>query len=102
MRMENLYQLILQGLFPIIKVVLKLLPTYYCFRIAVIVLNYKDLCKGKPFSTGAQGFRERLLIQSGYRVVKVKHTEFDPREKLVKKVQYLEHLIKNVMSPKRM
>lgn len=67
-----------------------------------MVLNYKDLCKGKSFSTGAQGLRERLLIQSGYRVVKVKHTEFDPRENLVKKVQYLEHLIRNALSAKRM
>lgn len=64
----------------------------------MIVLNYKDLCKGKPFSTGSQGLRERLLVQSGYRVVKIKHTEFDPREKLVKKVQSLEQLIRNAMS----
>lgn len=62
------------------------------------MLNYKDVCKGKPFGIGSQGLRERLLIQSGYRVVKIKHTEFDPKEKLVKKVQSLEQLIRNVMS----
>ncbi|XP_057376094.1 FAST kinase domain-containing protein 4-like [Daphnia carinata] len=71
-------------------------------RVAVIVLNYKDLCKGKPFSTGAQGLRERLLTQSGYRVVTVKHTEFDPRDKLLKKVQNLEQLVKNAVSTTRM
>ncbi|KAI9554627.1 hypothetical protein GHT06_019900 [Daphnia sinensis] len=71
-------------------------------RVAVMVLNYKDLCKGKPFSIGAQGLRERLLTQSGYRVVTVKHTEFDPRDKLVKKVQYLEQLVKNAVSTTRM
>lgn len=64
----------------------------------MIVLNYKDVCKGKPCSTGGQGLRERLLIQSGYRVISVKHTEFDPKEKLVKKVQYLEQLVKDVLT----
>lgn len=79
-----------------------LLTCLVVFRVAVIVLNYKDLCKGKSFSTGAQALRERLLTQSGYRVVTVKHTEFDPRDKLVKKVQYLEQLVKNALSTTRM
>lgn len=61
------------------------------------MLNYKDVCRGKHLSTGVNGLRERLLIQSGYRVIKIKHTEFDLKENLVKKVQNLEQLIKNAM-----
>ncbi|XP_046651669.1 FAST kinase domain-containing protein 4-like [Daphnia pulicaria] len=70
-------------------------------RVAVIVLNYNHLCKGKSFSTGPQGLRERLLTQSGYRVVTVKHTEFDPKADLVKNVKYLQNLINNAMAAAR-
>lgn len=59
-----------------------------------MVLDYKDLCLGQLHSTGPQALREKLLQLSGYRVVKVKHSEFDPKDKPVKKVQYLEQLIK--------
>lgn len=85
-----------------LKTLLQLLLICFAYtRVAIIVLNYNHLCKGKSFSTGPEGLRERLLTQSGYRVVTVKHTEFDPKADLVKNVQYLQNLINNAMAAAR-
>ncbi len=59
-----------------------------------MVLEYRDLCVGRPHVTGAQALREKLLELSGYQLVKVNHNEFNPEEKMVTKVQILEQLIK--------
>lgn len=64
---------------------------------AILIQDYKDLCKGRTMSTGVQGLKERLLTQSGYRVVKVRQGEFDPKDKLVKQLQQLEQLIKGAL-----
>lgn len=62
-----------------------------------MVLDYKDLCLGKAHSTGTQALREKLLQLSGYRVVKVTLAEYDPKATPVKKVQFLEQLIKTTV-----
>jgi len=62
-----------------------------------MVADYKDMCLGNLSLTGTQSFRERLLTMSGYKVVKVTYLEFNPTDKMVKKVQLLEQLIKNVL-----
>jgi len=61
-----------------------------------MVVDCKDQCLGSLTLTGTQSFRERLLTMSGYKVVKVSHLEFNLADKMVKKVQLLEQLIKNV------
>jgi len=67
-----------------------------CARIAIMVVDFKYQCLGSLTLTGTQSFRERLLTMSGYKVVKVSYLEFNPADKMVKKVQLLEQLIKNV------
>ena len=62
-----------------------------------MVVDYKDQCLGSLNLTGTQSFRERLLTLSGYKVVKVSYLEFNPTDKMVKKVQLLQQLIKNVL-----
>lgn len=71
---------------------------YTLDRIAVLVLDYKDLCIGSSQPIGLQVLRERLLTQMGYTVVKVLHSEFSVKEKLLKQVQFLEQLIKKATS----
>jgi len=67
-----------------------------CARIAIMVVDFKYQCLGSLTLTGTQSFRERLLTMSGYKVVKVSYLEFNPADKMVKKVQLLEQMIKNV------
>jgi len=64
-------------------------------RVAMMVMDYKDHCLGSPHPIGSQAFRERLLTLSAYKVIKVSFLEFNPNEKMVKKVQILQQLIKS-------
>lgn len=69
-------------------------------RIAVMVLDYKDLCLGQPHLTGPQALRQRLLQMSGYHTVTVKHTDLNADDTLVAQVQFLEQLIKTTVLSK--
>jgi hypothetical protein len=71
------------------------------FRMALLILNYKDTCLGTSYPVGLQAFREHLLSLSGYTVVRVSHSDFYIKEKLLKRVQILETLMKTAISQRR-
>ena len=72
----------------------------FLYRIALVVLDYKDLCLGKPNNAiGYQVLRERLLKLAGYNVLAVRHTEFNVKDQLVKQVLLVEQLLKKSLQP---
>nr|CAD7199023.1 unnamed protein product [Timema douglasi] len=66
-------------------------------RIGIVAWDYHDLCRGvhnEPNGVAALG--AQLLEKKGYKVMAIPHTEFNPRDKLVRRVQYLEQQLKNL------
>lgn len=68
------------------------------YRIAIMVLDYHDMCQGSPTElTGITSMALQLLERSGYKTVTVPYNEFSTSEKLLKRVQYLERKLKDVV-----
>lgn len=67
------------------------------FRVAVLCYDYHDYCQG-PFlhHTGLNALNLRLLEKKGVATIRVPYFDFSPNDLLVKRVQYLQKLIKNV------
>ncbi|XP_059478988.1 FAST kinase domain-containing protein 4 isoform X2 [Neocloeon triangulifer] len=63
-------------------------------KIAVLVWEYNDLCRRVSEPTGPNKLAVRLLQAQGIKVLQVPHMEFNPIEKLVQRVQYLERKLK--------
>lgn len=59
--------------------------------------DYHDMCKEQVEPTGLNVFAVKLLEVQGYRVVVVPYTEFNCRDKLVHRVQYLESKLKEIV-----
>ncbi|KAF4518853.1 hypothetical protein B566_EDAN006704 [Ephemera danica] len=68
--------------------------------IAFLVWDYADLCRGATDPTGPNMLAMRLLQRQGLKVCPIPHTEFNPRETLVQRVQYLERKIKTLAKEK--
>ncbi|KAL1509485.1 hypothetical protein ABEB36_004210 [Hypothenemus hampei] len=66
-------------------------------KIALLALDYHDICKGKMELTGLSLLIQRLLSAMGYHTVLIPHTEFKSTDKIVNKVQYLENRLKEVV-----
>ncbi|XP_066993848.1 FAST kinase domain-containing protein 4 [Anabrus simplex] len=66
-------------------------------RVAVLVWDYHDMCRGRQEPIGAAVLSSQLLEKKGYKVLTVPYTEFNPREKVVTRVQYLEHRLKSLV-----
>lgn len=61
-----------------------------------MVHDYHDLCQGPhQHLTGIAALNSRLLSKAGYEVVCVPHYEFSVNDLLLKRVQYLQKVIKN-------
>uniref|UniRef100_A0A2R5LG26 RAP domain-containing protein n=1 Tax=Ornithodoros turicata TaxID=34597 RepID=A0A2R5LG26_9ACAR len=71
-------------------------------RVAVVVLDFKDVTLYSSVPTGCNALRLRLLKTMGYAVLEVHHTEYDDKEPVLKKVKYLQRklqmCVKNVDS----
>ncbi|KAI5728368.1 hypothetical protein M8J77_015342 [Diaphorina citri] len=66
-------------------------------KVAILTLDYHDLCRGTHnHANGISALSRRLLELEGYHVLTVPHTEFNRRDKLVTRVQYLENKIKQL------
>lgn len=63
-----------------------------------MVYDYHDMCRGISEVHGGNVLIERLLKSQGYKLLTVLHTEFNPRDKLVQRVQYLEKKLKTIAS----
>ncbi|GJQ84445.1 hypothetical protein Trydic_g15661 [Trypoxylus dichotomus] len=66
-------------------------------KIAVIALDYHDMCKGSTEPTGANNLAIKLLSTLGYRVLTVPYTEYRLKDKLVDRVKYLEMKLKHIV-----
>jgi hypothetical protein len=55
------------------------------------------MCRGSPEPNGVSVLSKKLLQEAGYRVLAIPHTKYNPREKLVSRVQYLDHHLKSLV-----
>uniref|UniRef100_A0A023FXV0 RAP domain-containing protein n=1 Tax=Amblyomma parvum TaxID=251391 RepID=A0A023FXV0_AMBPA len=68
-------------------------------RIALVVLDYKDLTLQSQVPTGTNALRIRLLKRLGYKVLQVPYTEYDDKKPVLQRVKYLhEKLLQCVAS----
>ncbi|XP_023940990.2 FAST kinase domain-containing protein 4 [Bicyclus anynana] len=67
-------------------------------RIAVLGLDYHDLARKVPVPLGVNKLYSRLLELKGYKVLEIPYTDFNPKDKLVTRVQYIEKRLKQLVS----
>lgn len=66
-------------------------------RVALMVQDFRDMCQGPhQHLNGITALNLRLLSKAGYHVVGVPYNEFSISDKLLKRVQYLEKIIKGI------
>ena len=65
-------------------------------KVAFFPQGYSSHCLGIKEPTGQSCLSVRLLENDGYYVLTVPYTEFQPTEKLLRRVQYLEHKMRNI------
>ncbi|OWR47923.1 hypothetical protein KGM_210585 [Danaus plexippus plexippus] len=70
-------------------------------RIAVLALDYHDMSRGTAHPLGTIRLYEHLLTLKGYKVLKIPYTEFNPKDKLVTRVQYIESRLKELVRQSR-
>ncbi|XP_063635468.1 FAST kinase domain-containing protein 4 [Cydia splendana] len=70
------------------------------FRIAVLGLDYHDLTRKSAVPLGIYQLYTRMLQLKGFKVLQIPYTEFNPRDKLVTRVQYIEKRLKEIISDK--
>lgn len=58
-------------------------------RIALVVLDFKDLTLHSQVPTGINALRMRLLKHLGYKVLQVPYTEYDEKKPVLQRVRYL-------------
>ncbi|KDR07530.1 protein TBRG4 [Zootermopsis nevadensis] len=66
-------------------------------RIGILARDYRDMCRGSPEPNGVAALSAKLLECAGYRVLCVPHTKYNPREKLLQRVQYLDQHLKSLV-----
>lgn len=59
------------------------------YRVALVVLDYKDLTLHSQVPTGINALRMRLLKLLGYKVLQVPYTEYDDKKPALQRVRYL-------------
>ncbi|CAK1543782.1 unnamed protein product [Leptosia nina] len=67
-------------------------------RIAVLALDYHDMTRKVPEELGVIRLYTRLLELRGLKVLKVPYTEYNPKDKLVTRVQYIEKRMKELIA----
>ncbi|GBP21601.1 FAST kinase domain-containing protein 4 [Eumeta japonica] len=68
------------------------------YRIAIMGLDYHDLCRKQLQPLGVNQLYTRLLELKGYKVLQIPYTEYNPRDKLISRVQYIEKKIKEILA----
>lgn len=68
------------------------------YRIALMGLDYHDLSKKASDPLGINSFYKRLLEHKGYNVLFIPYSEFNPKDKLITRVQYLEARLKELIA----
>lgn len=73
---------------------------YNHFRIAVLVHDYHDYCRGQDDLIGSTYLYTQLLQARGYNLVTVSYKNFSIQDTIDKRVNYLTQCIKNVQETK--
>lgn len=63
-------------------------------RIALVVLDFKDLTLHSQVPTGSNVLRMRLLKKLGYVTLEVPYTEYDERKPVLQRVKYLQEKLR--------
>ncbi|KAM7313383.1 putative cell cycle progression [Ixodes scapularis] len=63
-------------------------------RIALVVLDFKDLTLHTQVPTGSNALRLRLLRKLGYGVLEVPYTEYDEKKPVLQRVKYLQEKLR--------
>lgn len=66
------------------------------FRVAFIAYDYHDMCKGRSEPSGINAFAARMLEANGYKVLTIPYNEFRTRDKIIRRVQYIESKLKGL------
>lgn len=61
-------------------------------------LDYHDMTRKTTAPLGVNQLYTRLLELKGYKVLQIPYTEFNPKDKLVSRVQYIESKLKLIVS----
>ncbi|XP_060802175.1 FAST kinase domain-containing protein 4 [Amyelois transitella] len=67
------------------------------FRIAVLCLDYHDMTRRAVVPLGVYQLYTRMLQLKGFKVLQIPYTEYNPKDKLVTRVQYIEKKLKNLI-----
>ncbi|XP_072929420.1 FAST kinase domain-containing protein 4-like [Epargyreus clarus] len=67
-------------------------------RIAVLGLDYHDMTRKTTVPLGVNQLYTRLLELKGYKVLQIPYTEYNPKDKLVSRVQYIEKKLKALIN----
>ncbi|CAB3226971.1 unnamed protein product [Arctia plantaginis] len=70
------------------------------YRIAVLGLEYHDMTRKTAVPLGINQLYTRLLQLKGYKVLQIPYTEYNSKDKLVTRVQYIEKRLKDLVSNK--
>ncbi|KAI5635146.1 FAST kinase-like protein, subdomain 2 domain-containing protein [Phthorimaea operculella] len=68
------------------------------FRIAVLGLDYHDMTRKTVVPTGVFQLYTKLLQLKGYKVLQIPYTEWNPKDKLAARVQYIESRLKALIA----
>lgn len=67
------------------------------YRVGILVQDYHDFCRGRVELTGVNLLAIHLLEAKGYSVLTIPYTEFRSKDNLVRRVQYIESKLKEVV-----
>ncbi|KAL0881340.1 hypothetical protein ABMA27_001220 [Loxostege sticticalis] len=70
------------------------------FRIAVLGLDYHDMTRKTQVPLGVNHLYTRLLELKGFKVLQIPYTEFNPKDKLVSRVQYINSRLQQLVANK--
>lgn len=68
-----------------------------CIKVAVVALDFHDMCRGRVEPNGHNVLCFRLLEAKGYRILPLVYTDFNPKDKLVNRVKYFEASLKRLV-----
>lgn len=67
------------------------------FRVALMVWDYHDVCKGKHSLCGSAALSSELLKKSGYQVLNISYKDYNFRDKLTDRVSYIERQLRSIV-----
>ncbi|XP_012283739.1 protein TBRG4 isoform X2 [Orussus abietinus] len=65
-------------------------------KVAAVIQNYHDTCKGKQDPVGLFTLFIKLLKQKGYEVLVIPYTEFKSTDTLVERIKYISKRLKSI------